>query len=83
MDKVHSRYPINVCLLLPSLLGFLVAQTVKHLPATQETQVRSLGLEDPLEKETATHSSILAREIPWTEETGRLQSMGLQRVGHY
>ena len=61
----------------------LVAQTVKHLPATQETQVRSLGLEDPLEKETATHSSILASEIPWTEETGRLQSMGLQRVGHY
>ena len=61
----------------------LVAQTVQHLPATQETQVRSLGLEDPLEKETATHSSILAREIPWTEETGRLQSMGLQRVGHY
>ena len=61
----------------------LVAQTVKHLPATQETQVRSLDLEDPLEKETATHSSILAREIPWTEETGRLQSMGLQRVGHY
>ena len=59
----------------------LVAQTVKRLPATQETQVRFLGLEDPLQKEMATHSSILAREIPWTEETGRLQSMGLQRVG--
>ena len=59
----------------------LVAQIVKRLPATQETQVRFLGLEDPLQKEMATHSSILAREIPWTEETGRLQSMGLQRVG--
>ena len=59
----------------------LVAQIVKRLPATQETQVRFLGLEDPLQKEMATHSSILARESPWTEETGRLQSMGLQRVG--
>ena len=48
----------------------------------QETLVRSLGQEDPLEEEMATHSSILAREIPWTEEPGRLQSMGLQRVGH-
>ena len=48
----------------------------------QETRVRSLGLEDPLEKEMATHSSILAWKIPWTEEPGRLQSMGLQRVGH-
>ena len=55
---------------------------VKHLPAVQKTQVRSLGQEDPLEKEMATHSSILAWEIPWTEEPGRLQSMGLQRVGH-
>ena len=59
-----------------------VAQTVKNLPAMQETQVRSLGWEDPLEKGMATHSSILAWEIPWTEEPGRLQSMGLQRVGH-
>ena len=48
----------------------------------QETQVGSLGQEDPLEKETATHSSLLAWEIPWKEETGRLQSMGLQRAGH-
>ena len=55
---------------------------VKHLPAVQDTQVRSLGQEDPLEKEMATHSSILAWEIPLTEETGGLQSMGLQRVGH-
>ena len=62
--------------------GFLVAQLVKNLPAVQETQVRSLGQEDPLEKEMANHSSILAWKIPWTEERGRLQSMGLQRVGH-
>ena len=55
-----------------------MTQTVKNLPAMQETQVRSLGQEDPLEKEMATHSSILAWRIPWTEETHRLQSMGLQ-----
>ena len=59
-----------------------MAQTVKRLPAMQETQVRSLDWEDPLEKEMATHSSILAWKIPWTEETGRLQSMGSQRVRH-
>ena len=58
--------------------GFPVAQLVKNLPATQETRVRSLGQEDPLEKEMATHSSILAQRIPWTEEPGRLQSMGSQ-----
>ena len=55
---------------------------VKHLPAMRETQARSLGWEDPLEKETATHSSNLAWKIPWTEEPGRLQSLGSQRVGH-
>ena len=55
---------------------------VKNLPAMQETQVRSLGWEDPLEKGMATHSSILAWRIPWTEEPGGLQSMGSQRVGH-
>ena len=60
----------------------LVAQMVKNLPAMQETWVRSLGREDPLEKEMATHSSILAWRIPWTEEPGGLQSMGSQRVGH-
>ena len=60
----------------------LVAQRLKCLPAMQETWVRSLGREDPLEKEMATHSSILAWEIPWTEEPGGLQSMGSQRVGH-
>ena len=59
-----------------------MTQMVKHLPAMQETQVRSLGWEDPLEKEMATHSSILAWKIPWTEEPGRLQFMDLQRVGH-
>ena len=60
----------------------LVAQIVKRLSATLETQVQSLGWEDPLEKEMATHSSTLACKIPWTEEPGRLQSMGSQRVGH-
>ena len=55
---------------------------VKCLPVMWETQVRSLGWEEPLEKEMATHSSILDWKILWTEETGRLQSMGLQRVGH-
>ena len=55
---------------------------VKRLPAMRETCVRSLGQEDPLEKEMATHSSTLAWKIPWTEEPGRLQSVGLQRVGH-
>ena len=59
-----------------------MAQTVKNLPAMQETQVLSLGQEDPLEKGMATHSIILAWEIPWTEETGGLQSIGSQRVGH-
>ena len=60
----------------------LVAQSLKRLPPVWETWVRSLGLEDPLEKEMATHSSILAWRIPWTEEHDRLQSTGLQRVRH-
>ena len=60
----------------------LVAQTVKNLPAMQETRVQSLGGEEPLEKGMATQSSILAWRIPWTEEPGGLQSMGSQRVGH-
>ena len=68
----------------PSIIcrASLVAQTVKHLPAMQETQVRSLDQEDPLEKGMATHSSTLAWKIPQMEEPGRLQSMGSQRVGH-
>ena len=59
-----------------------MAQLVKNLPAIQETQVWSLGWEDLLEKGMATYFSILTRRIPWTEETGGLQSMGLQRVGY-
>ena len=58
----------------------LVAQMVKNLPAMQETWIRSLGQEDPLEKEMATHYSILAWKIPWTEEPGGVKSMGSQRV---
>ena len=59
----------------------LVAQTVKRLPTMWEIRVHSLGREDPLEKEMATHSSSLAWKIPWTEEPGELQTMGSQRVG--
>ena len=59
-----------------------MAETVKNLPAVQETWLQSLDWENPLEKEMAIHSSIVAWKIPWTEECGGLQSMGLQRVGH-
>ena len=71
--------------LLPASVNIgasLVAQMVKRLPTTRETWVRALGREDPLEKEMATLSSILAWKIPWMEEPGGLQSMGSQRVGH-
>ena len=61
---------------------FVVAQIINNLPAMQETGVQSLGWEDPLEKEMATHSSILAWRIPWTEEPGGLQPIGSQRVRH-
>ena len=64
------------------LYTFLVAQTVKNLPAMQETQVRSLGQEDPLEKGMAIHSNILAWRIPWIEEPGGPQFIGLRRVRH-
>ena len=74
--KLHSVY-LQCSMKLP-----LVTQIVKDLPAMRETQVRPLGREDPLEKGMATHSSILAWRIPRTEEPGRLQSMGLQRVRH-
>ena len=84
-----TNFPFHFLFLLASLPGQsdllyseLVAYTVKHLPAIWETHVQSLGREDPLEKEMATHSSILAWKIPWTEEPGGLQSMGSQRVGH-
>ena len=60
----------------------LVAHMVKHLPTMRETWIRSLGWEDPLEKEVATHFSILAWRTPWTESPDRLQSMGSHRVGH-
>ena len=73
---------IFVCKHLINILDFLVAQRLKCLPGMQETRVQSLGWEDPLEKEMATHSSTLAWRIPWREEPGRLQSMGSQRVGH-
>ena len=59
-----------------------MAQRIKRLPAMQETHVRSLGWENPLEKEMATHSSILAWEIPWAQEPGGLHSMGSQIIGH-
>ena len=75
----HLEVSIKMSLLWPASL---VAQMVKRLPALWETQVQSLSWEDPLEKEMATHSSILAWKIPWTEEPGRPQSMGWQRVRH-
>ena len=68
---------------MPSILwASLVTQTVKNLPAIQKTWVRSLDQKDTVEKEMATHSNILAWRIPWTEEPGGLQSVGLQRVKH-
>ena len=67
---------------LKGIRASLMAQTVKYPPARQETWVQSLGGEDPLEKGIATHSSILAWRIPWTEEPGGLQSMGSPRVRH-
>ena len=87
---ILTLYPANILKAFISLGSVfidnfgasLVAQTVKHLFAMQETRVRSLGREDPLEKEMATHSSILTWKIPWTSEPGRLPSMGSQRVGH-
>ena len=66
----------------PSFWASLVAQMVKNLPVVWETQVWSLGWEDPLEKGMAAHSSMLAWKIPWTDEPGKLQSMGSQRLGH-
>ena len=73
---------LNLCSFWVPVTLSLVAQMVKHLPAMRETWVRSLDWEDLLEKKMATHSSILAWEIPWTEEPGGLQSMGLQRIRH-
>ena len=67
---------------LPFTVSSPVVQMVKNLPAMWETQVQCLGLEDPLKKRMATHSSILTWRIPWTEEPGALQHVGLPRVGH-
>ena len=79
----HSRANVLRVIILDHVkMCFLVAQMVKRLPTMQESRVRSLGREDPLEKEMATHSSILAWRFSWMEEPGGLQSMGSQRVGH-
>ena len=77
--KKKEAWKIKSSMLEALWASFMV---VKNLPAMQETQVQSLGPEDPLEKGMATHSSILAWRIPWIEEPGSLQSMELQRVGH-
>ena len=94
MPRIQEMLNKKLCSILPPFpgsfflsrsfppLGFLVAQMLKRLPTSWETWVRSLGQEDLLEKEAATHSSILAWKIPRTEEPGRLQSVGSQRVGH-
>ena len=87
MVAILTSVKVSVVLICFSLIisdvgPSLVAQTVKRLPTMWETRVRSLGRQDPLEKEMATHSSILVWKIPWTEELGWLLSMGLQRVRH-
>ena len=80
---IDSFLPLQILILkLVTIWTSLVAQMVKNLPIMQETQVRSLGWEDPLEKGMAIYSNILAWRILWTEEPGRPQSMGSQRVGH-
>ena len=80
--KSDEIIPKNLATVLLSVEQNLVAQSVQNPPAIRETQVRSVGGEDPLEKETATHSSILAWRTPRTDEPGGLQSMGSQRLGH-
>ena len=91
LKEISPEYSLEELMLKLKLQSFghliqrtdsLVAQMVKRLPAMQDTRVQFLGWEDPLEKEMVTHSSTLAWKIPWTEEPGGLQSMGLQRVGH-
>ena len=81
--KITDTEILEIISVLNILRASLVAQRLKRLPTMRETWVRSLGWEDPLEKEMAIHSSILALRIPWTEEPGGLQSTGSQRVGHY
>ena len=82
LDELFKMLKDDAIKVLHSICQHMVVQWVKCLPTMQETWVRSLGPEDPLEKEMATHSSTLAWKIPWTEKPGRLQSMGSQRVGH-
>ena len=79
----YSRSVLISCFIFTVCIwGFPSGSAGKNPPAVQETQVRSLGQEDPLEEDMATHSSVLAWRIPWTEQPGRLQSMGSQRVSH-
>ena len=80
-QREKAEFGINIYTLL-NMGALLLVQTVKNLAAMQESQVQSLGQEDPLEKGMATHSSILAWRIPWTQEPGGLQSMGSQGVGY-
>ena len=82
MSYIDIRKGVSTRAIWLILWASIVAQTIKNLPAMQETGIRSLGQEDPLEKGMATHSSILAWRIPWTEEPGRLQSIGSHRVRH-
>ena len=82
MTESFHCSPETITTLLISYITIQNNTFLKRLPAMRETRVRFLGREDPLEKEMAIHSSIIAWKIPWTEEPGRLQSMGLQRVGH-
>ena len=82
LEALCSRSFISILIFTKYPLCSLVVQRVKRLPTMRETRLRSLGLEDPLEKAMATHSSTLAWKTPWTEEPGRLQSMALQRVRH-
>ena len=86
LGKIYGmeKLPFQDLLRFPCYLtkASLVAQMVKYLPAMQETWFQSLGQENPLQKEMATHSSTLAWKIPWREEPGGLQSMESQRVGH-
>ena len=82
MSNKYFIYKAYVSVSIYVQMGFLAAQMVKNLPATQVTWVQFLGQEDTLEKGMATHSSIIAWRIPWTEEPGQLQSTGSQRIKH-
>ena len=82
LSSIFNKVIKNITDLLTTFGSSLVVQTVKNLPAVQETRVWSLSQEDPLETEMSTHSNTLVWRIPWTEEPGGLHSMGLQRAGH-